>query len=279
MKLPDLLQRADIWRAGSAPPVQALPSGCAELDRLLPGGGLPRGALTEILIEREGIGELSWLLPAFARATQDERWLVFVAPPYIPYAPALAAAAINLARVLIVHPRGGSGRAARDDLWAVEQALRAGTAAVVLAWLAHADHKALRRLQLAAEAGGTVGILFRSARRAEENSPAALCLKLEPASPDSACAPADVQDARMPRRPRMAESGLGPIGEGANGASMPRAPRLDPIGEGARVAVHILKRRGGWPTGPVMVEVDHAVARPLSAKSSARGLHARRPRA
>ncbi|MCP9456247.1 MAG: hypothetical protein NNA18_09110, partial [Nitrospira sp.] len=38
--------------------------------------------------------------------------------------------------------------------------------------------------------------------------------------------PADVPDARMPRRPGMAGSGLDPIGELADGASMPRSPRL-----------------------------------------------------
>ena len=226
MNLESLLQRADIWRGGAAPPAQALPSGFAELDAWLPGGGLPRGALTEILIAREGIGELSLLVPALARATEEERWLVFVAPPHIPYAPALARAGVNLARVLVVHPR-----AARDRLWAIEQALRAGTASVVLAWFAHAESKALRRLQLAAEAGDSCGVLYRSVRGAEETSPAALRLKLEPAG-----------------------------------------------SEGARVAVHILKRRGGWPAGPVLVEVDHVVARPLSAEPSARGFRARRPR-
>jgi cell division inhibitor SulA/protein ImuA len=222
MNLSDLLQRADIWRGGAAPPVESLPSGFAALDALLPGGGLPRGALTEILIAHEGIGELSLLLPLLARAARDERWLVFVAPPYIPYAPALARAGVDLARVLVVHPR------AADGLWAVEQALRAGTASVVLAWLAHAEPRALRRLQLAAEAGGSLGILFRATCRGEDNSPAALRLKLEPASPGGAC-----------------------------------------------VAVHILKRRGGWPAGPVTVELDHAVARPQSARAPARGLHAR----
>jgi hypothetical protein len=245
MNLPDILQRADIWRGDAAPPVQALPSGFPGLDALLPGGGLPRGALTEIVIPREGIGELSLLMPALARATEDERWLVFVAPPHVPYAPALARAGVNLARVLIVHPRN-----AQEGLWAVEQALRAGTASVVLAWLAHADPKALRRLQLAAEAGESLGILFRSIRSIEEASPAALRLRLEPASLET-----------------------------ANRPSMACGPHLGPIGEGARVAVHILKRRGGWPTGPVIVEVDHVVARPLSPRAFARNLRPRRPRA
>lgn len=227
MNLPDILQRTDIWRGGTTLPARALPSGFTGLDALLPGGGLPRGALTEIVIAREGIGELSLLLPALARATEDERWLVFVAPPHVPYAPALARAGVNLARVLIVHPRN-----AQEGLWAVEQALRAGTASMVLAWLAHADPKALRRLQLAAEAGDSLGVLYRSARGIDETSPVALRLKLEPASL-----------------------------------------------EGARVAVNILKRRGGWPTGPVMVEVDHVVARPLSPRTAARSLRPRRSRA
>jgi dipeptidyl aminopeptidase/acylaminoacyl peptidase len=47
----------------------------------------------------------------------------------------------------------------------------------------------------------------------------------------SARGPADAQDAQMPRRPRMAESGLDPIGETANRPSLARGPRLDPIGE------------------------------------------------
>jgi putative glutathione S-transferase len=46
--------------------------------------------------------------------------------------------------------------------------------------------------------------------------------------------PADVQDARMPRRPGMAGSGLGPIGESATAPSVARGPRLDPIGEFVR---------------------------------------------
>jgi hypothetical protein len=48
---------------------------------------------------------------------------------------------------------------------------------------------------------------------------------------ESARGPADAQDARMPRRPVMAGSGLDPIGEAATAPSLARGPRLDPIGE------------------------------------------------
>ncbi len=54
---------------------------------------------------------------------------------------------------------------------------------------------------------------------------------------DSAHGPiADVQDARMPRRPGMAESGLDPIGEAEDAPSLAHGPRLDPIGDDDRPA-------------------------------------------
>ena len=72
MSLETLLHRADVWRGGAAPASAtglgtALPSGFDALDAQLPGGGLPRRALTEILLPREGIGELRFLLPLLAR--------------------------------------------------------------------------------------------------------------------------------------------------------------------------------------------------------------------
>lgn len=219
MNLSELLLRADVWRGGAAPPAAAEPTGFSALDALLPGGGWPVGALTEIVAPREGVGELRVLLPALARLSRGDRWIAFVAPPYIPYAPALAAAGVALARVLLVHPKR------EDQLWAVESSLRAGACAAVLAWIAEAEGAALRRLQLAAEAGGAIGMLY--ARRPLGASIAALRLALAPA---------------------------------AAGA----------------VDVHILKRRGGWPVGPVRLEVDHALAVRAPAGPAARGLQPRR---
>jgi hypothetical protein len=121
MSLEDLLQRADLWRGGAAPPVAGLPTGFAELDAQFPGAGWPAGALTEILTDRSGIGELQLLMPALARLTWEDRWLAFIAPPYIPYAPALRRAGVNLAHVLVVHPRESN-----DALWATGH-LRRGT--------------------------------------------------------------------------------------------------------------------------------------------------------
>jgi cell division inhibitor SulA/protein ImuA len=150
-------------------------TGFAELDAVLPGGGWPIGALTELLPSRPGIGELSLLAPVLARLSrEDERWLVWVAPPHVAYAPALAAAGINLSRLLIVRPRSGS-----EALWATRQALATKSASAVLAWLGTPDMHSLRRLQLAAEQSQAVACLFRPPHTASDFSPAALRLHLE----------------------------------------------------------------------------------------------------
>jgi len=175
--LDTLLQHPAIWRGDDLAQV-AVPgvaTGFEALDHELPGGGWPAGALTELLHDREGIGELRLVAPALARLSEAGRWVAWVAPPYLPYAPALAAAGIRLSRLLVI-----GKTTPRDSLWAAEQALRAGSIGAVLFWPSDIDPRALRRLQLAAEAGGSVGLLYRPLRAADEASPAALRLALEP---------------------------------------------------------------------------------------------------
>lgn len=209
MSLDTLLQRADIWRggehflrnpaAGERP--LAVASGRDALDTLLPHGGWPLGALTELLLPRHGVGELRLLLPALAQLSRQDRWLVWITPPHLPYAPALTRAGIQLARLLLVrHEDAG------QQYWAMEQALRSGACGAVLGWPSEPDNRVLRRLQLAAEAGHAMGVLFRPEAAAAQASPAALRLRLEPSA-----------DGLM---------------------------------------IHILKRRGGWSSGPVKVQVD-----------------------
>ena len=176
MNLDTVLQRADVWRGKRlGTTARAVSSGFSELDAALPGGGWPRGALTEIIMPQQGIGALRLLVPALARLSQDDRWICWVAPPYIPYAPALVAAGIDLSRILLVHPG-----AQQDGLWAVEQSLRSGTCSAVLAWPTLGDATVMRRLQLAAEAGDALGFLFRSGRLVQRPSPAALRIQLKP---------------------------------------------------------------------------------------------------
>ena len=62
-----------IWRGNECARVAipSVPTGFAELDVLLPGAGWPAEALTEIYVERPGMGEMRLLMPALARLTRD----------------------------------------------------------------------------------------------------------------------------------------------------------------------------------------------------------------
>jgi protein ImuA len=173
-KLARLLEHPAIWRGRSAARQPGVPSGFAALDAQLPGNGWPRAGLIEILAPRFGSGELCLLLPALAALTRARgaRWCVWVAPPLMPFAPALVSGGIALDRVAVV-----SGA---RPLWALEQTLGSGACDAVLGWTRQPKVRELRRLQLAAERGRTFGVLFRSRRAAREASPAILRLSLEP---------------------------------------------------------------------------------------------------
>ncbi|HLN50136.1 MAG TPA: translesion DNA synthesis-associated protein ImuA, partial [Steroidobacteraceae bacterium] len=143
----------------------------------LPGGGWPTASLVEVLLDAAGLGEIQLFLPALVesqRRTDGEApWLVWIAPPHEPFAPALAQQGIELGRLLVVRPA-----TATEALWAAEQCLSSGVCAAVLLWLKGTDDRWLRRLKLAAEAGGALGVLFRPERHRFESSPATLRLLL-----------------------------------------------------------------------------------------------------
>jgi len=154
-------------------PYQAEPSGFGALDRLLPGGGWPVGALTELYPVSAGIGEFALLLPLVARLTQAGRRVALIAPPYIPYSQALAWHGVKLDRLVLLQPESP-----RDALWAMEQTLASKTLALAVSWPKHAVERDVRRLQLAAETGGAMAVLYRPLADAAQHSPAALRLRL-----------------------------------------------------------------------------------------------------
>jgi hypothetical protein len=180
--LDKLLENPRVWRGhNQAHAATGLPSGYEALDRHLPGGGWPQNALTEILVEHYGIGELRLLMPALAAlSTEDSSadynepgWIAWVSPPFQPYPPALQQWGIDLSRVLIVRPRDDS-----EMLWSAEQALSSGTCAAVLLWSDKLDDQAGRRLQLAAEKGNSWAIAFRPPAARRQPSAAALRIEL-----------------------------------------------------------------------------------------------------
>ena len=121
--------RGRIWRGTGARSARvALPTGFAALDRYLPGGGWPLGPLIEVFVERYGVGELSLLMPALAALTDgggsrasSRKWVAWIAPPFVPYAPALQQRGVAVDALLLVHPSG------KECLWTVEQVIRSGS--------------------------------------------------------------------------------------------------------------------------------------------------------
>jgi len=178
ISLADILADARVWKlkdASAAPPRPVWSTGSSSLDARLPGGGWPTASLVEVLIDDTGLGEVQLFLPALVasqRRTDGETpWLVWIAPPHEPFAPALSQQGIDLGRLLVVRPAS-----AMEALWAAEQTLSSGVCAAVLLWLKGTDDRWLRRLKLAAEAGGALCVLFRPERHRFESSPATLRL-------------------------------------------------------------------------------------------------------
>lgn len=173
LSLHEGLAAGQVFRGSRAPrrPADGLASGFTLLDDALPWGGFPRGALSEVLVPADGVGELELVLPALAAISRRER-IALVAPPYLPYAPALARAGVVLEKLAWIEA------VAERSAWAAEQCLRAGCFGAVLCWTRSGDERVLRRLQVAASDGGAHAFVFRPAHQAANPSPAALRLLL-----------------------------------------------------------------------------------------------------
>jgi cell division inhibitor SulA/protein ImuA len=167
----ELAKLPGVWRGGELENISnpVVATGHASLDRELPGGGWPTGTLSEILHDGVGIGEMGFISAALVKASDRDRLIAWVNPPYLPYAPSIAQSGIALDRCLVIRPRDKD-----DALWAAEQVLRSGACGAVLLWLAQDDYAWLRRLQMAAEAGRAMAILFRTTAAERLSTPAHL---------------------------------------------------------------------------------------------------------
>lgn len=138
---------------------------CPAIDQALPGrAGLPRAAIHEVLAAEPGAaaGFCALLLARAARppgweAPESRGSLLWIAAEPDAWPPGLAQFGIAPADLVIVRaPRPA------DGLWAMEESLRCPGVAGVLLTLAELDMTAARRLQLAAETGGALGLLLRA---------------------------------------------------------------------------------------------------------------------
>lgn len=146
-KLEQIIASGSVWQARQTPEIATpvVSTGFAELDTELPSGGWQAGHLCELYHQGLGVGELSLLLPALAQLSQQPKWILWVAPPAIPYAPALTKAGIDINHILVVRPKSY-----KEAIWCLEEGLRSGHCIAALGWL-HEWRKAhIRRLQLAA---------------------------------------------------------------------------------------------------------------------------------
>lgn len=153
----------------------AVSSGCGPLDRVLPGRGFRGGTLVEWLASGEGSGAVTLALGAARAAACHGGALVVLDGSREFYPPAAARLGIELDRLIVVHAPG-----AADQAWALDQALRCPGVAAALAWVERLEGRAFRRLQLAAEQGGGLGLLIRPEAARHEPSWADVRLRIEP---------------------------------------------------------------------------------------------------
>lgn len=183
--------------------------GRPEVDEVLPGGGFPRGALTE-LAGGPASGKCALALALFA-ALGPEDLFAWVDARGELYPPAAAALGVDLRRLLVVRPEAGQGDdAARAALWAAEALLGSGAFAAVAvdapaARLARGADAAAHRLQAAAEKGGAVG-LWLAGPGAAVRVPAAVRLDVA------------MEDGRIVARRRLGAVAAGPAGRAGHAA-------------------------------------------------------------
>ncbi len=168
---------AGVWHANELirDAVPGIPTGDAGLDAALPGGGWPRGALTELLLPAGQWPEWRLWLPALRTVAQIGQ-IVLVGAPAVPNLQALTALGLppqTLCRIEAPTPQARG--------WASEQALRCPQVAAVLLWLPAGPPEPLRRLHLAAQAhlGGPLLFVCRPQACAAVASPAPLRLEVQ----------------------------------------------------------------------------------------------------
>lgn len=164
----DLQARIAHLEGGAGRPRAALPFGLAALDRLLPGGGLALGCLHEVAGggdettdgAADGAAATLFVAGIAARTKGKVLWIVTRADLF---APGIAQAGLGPDRV--IHVEAGDDRAL---LACFEEGLRHGGPGAVVAETARLSMTASRRLQLAAEGSGAIGLALRRWRRPGE---------------------------------------------------------------------------------------------------------------
>jgi protein ImuA len=215
-----LQEKIRSWERDHRAAAEIVSSGCPALDRLLADGGFCRGTLVEWLAAGAGSGAATLALAIAARACRESGALVVVDRPpksfgRMFYPPAAAGFGIDWKWFVVVRPRND-----RDEAWALDQVLRSPGVGSVLAWPRKLTERRFRQLQLAAETGGTLGLLVRPEQARDEPSWAEV---------------------------RLLVTGLGARGQGSGKRG---------VATRRRVRVEVIRSRSGSEGGKIEVELD-----------------------
>jgi protein ImuA len=180
-QLADRLRERESARRSDDEP---LSTGVAAWDQRLPHGGLRRGSVVEWLAESVGDGAGALALLSAREACRTGRLLVVIEEPASGDRPRLYPPVLDQHRpvvdrrdVVFVRPADMA-----ETLWAAEQALRCPAVGAVWSWFEKLADGSGRRLQLAAEAGGSLGIFLRPASARGEPSWADVRFFVQPTS-------------------------------------------------------------------------------------------------
>lgn len=152
--------------AGSKGPAAALPFGLDALDDRLAGGGLADAGLHEVAGASDGYSDDAaatlFLAGIAGRRVGEGGTVLWVVSRRDLFAPGLAQAGLSPERLLVAE----AGRDT-DVLAVMEEGLRHGALAVVVGEVGRAGLTETRRLQLAAEEGGTMALMLRRWRKGD----------------------------------------------------------------------------------------------------------------
>jgi protein ImuA len=150
--------RAELRRleGGSRRADAAKPVGLPAIERVLPGGGLARGALHEILAAGPDWAAAQGFAVSLAAGLARQGPVLWCLAEDGLYGPGLARLGLAPDRLILVRARRPA-----DLLWAMEEGLKTPGLAAVLGEPKSLDLTASRRLQLAAEGSGVTGLVLR----------------------------------------------------------------------------------------------------------------------
>lgn len=150
-------------------------TGCDELDQELPEGGYVPGTMVEWLEPAAGCGGDYLVLMAARNAIAGGKYFIVVDSLHQFYPPAAVALGLPIDRIIVIRPKEEA-----DAMWAIDQSLRCSAVGAVMARIDNLNELHARRFQLAAEAGGGLGLFIRPPQVRREPTWAEIQWLLEP---------------------------------------------------------------------------------------------------